>query len=147
MESRLTWKSPGSTVPPGPPSSPDWMALTMFTMCFLECKELEPVEMTCWAIFLQNSLYNWKMIAMRVVVKPYEGIFTMDDTRSLLYLVQFGTSGTCVLPSMEVFELDFSCGLTTEAFEAVGTYQDSEGASSHLDTEGCRHQDWLDDEI
>ena len=106
MESRLTWKSPGSTVPPGPPSSPDWMALTMFTMCFLECKELEPVEMTCWAIFLQNSLYNWKMIAMRVVVKPYQGILTMDDTRSLLYLVQFGTSGTCVLPSMEVFPVD-----------------------------------------
>ena len=63
--------------------------------------------------FLQNSLYNWKMIAMRVVVKPYEGIFTMDDTRSLLYLVQFGTSGTCVLPSMEVFELEFSCGKKT----------------------------------
>lgn len=34
--------------------------------------------------------------------QPYEGIFTIDDTRSLLYLVQFGTSGTCVLPSMEV---------------------------------------------
>ena len=105
FESSLSKSAEIAGFPPFRRLPPDWMALTMFTMCFLECKELDRWRWRT-AIFFKTLVQQVSMVAMRIVVKPYQGILTMDDTRSLLYLVQFGTSGTCVLPSMEVFPVD-----------------------------------------
>ena len=54
FESSLSKSAEIAGFPPFRRLPPDWMALTMFTMCFLECKELDRWRWRT-AIFLQNS--------------------------------------------------------------------------------------------
>ena len=88
-----------------PPKSPGFHRSAVFrqTEWPLRCLPCASWSARSWTggdderqFFYKTLVQQVSMVAMRIVVKPYQGILTMDDTRSLLCLVQFGTSGTCV---------------------------------------------------